>query len=83
MIAYSESYVKAGALLALFSSPQQIGRQTAELVNCFVVACDDLAIKEHHPKYFSVRVNKVVARQFGITTPTADEIETQLEALEP
>ena len=83
LIAYSDSYVNAGALLALFSSPEQIGRYTAELVNCFEADCKDIAARQHHPKYFSVSVNKVVARQLGITIPSAKEIEAQLEAMEP
>jgi len=79
LIAYSESYVKAGALLALFTSPKQIGRQTAELAHCMVEACADNAEREYFPKYFSVRANAIVARQFGIDLPSEDVLAKQLE----
>ena len=78
LIAYSESYVKAGALLALYSSPEQIGRHTAELVNCLIKACD-AENQENYPKYFSVQVNNVVARQLGYKLAPADELQTLLE----
>jgi len=79
LIAYSESYVKAGALLALFSSPEQIGKQTAELIHCLAEACADDAVREYFPKYFSVRVNDVIARQLGLDLPPEDVLATQLE----
>lgn len=78
LIAYSESYVKAGALLALYSSPEQIGRHTAELVNCLVKICD-AENRENYPKYFSVQVNHVVARQLGYKLAPANELQRLLE----
>ncbi len=78
LIAYSEPYVKAGALLALFSSPEQIGRHTAELVNCLIEFCDAKP-QENHPKYFSVQVNHLIARQLGYKLASANELKRQLE----
>jgi len=79
LIAYSESYVKAGALLALYSSPGQIGRHTAELVNCLTEVCD-VDSQKNYPKYFSVQVNNVVARQLGYKLAPAHELQRQLES---
>ncbi len=83
VIAYSESYVKAGALMALFSSPEQIGHHTAELVSCIEQNCTDATIIEQYPKYFSVRVSRVISRQLGLTISPVEEIERQLHTLEP
>lgn len=82
LIAYSESYVNAGALLALFSSPEQIGQHTAELINCINTNCSGPAVIEHYPKYFSVSLSRVIARRLGLVTPSVDEIEHQLKMLE-
>jgi len=78
LIAYSESYVKAGALLALYSSPEQIGRHAAELVNCWVEECG-VGVQKNHPRYFSVQVNNIVARQLGLNVAPADELQGLLE----
>lgn len=83
VLAYSESYVRAGALLALFSSPEQLGRQTAELVNCLLGGCQEFSEYRHYPKYFSVHLNNVVARQMGFAMPPVARIQFQLELLEP
>lgn len=82
LIAYSESYVKAGALLALYSSPEQLGRQSAEMVNCYLNECPLYSGPEHHPQYFSVKLNNAIARQLGLTVPSVEAIEARLEALE-
>ncbi len=81
LIAYSESYVKAGALLALYSSPEQIGQHTAELVNCIMEGCA-VDSQENYPRYFSVQVNNVVARQMGYTLAPANELKSLLELWE-
>lgn len=81
LIAYSESYVKAGALLALYSSPEQIGRQTAELVNCLTQGCG-VESQKNYPRYFSVQVNNVVARQLGYKLAPASELQRLLELME-
>ncbi len=81
LIGYSESYVKAGALLALYSSPEQIGRHTAELVNCMVVGCG-VDSQENYPRYFSVQVNNVMARQLGYSLAPAGELKSLLESRE-
>ncbi len=78
LIAYSESYVKAGALLALYSSPEKIGLHTAELVNCLVTLCDKKK-QENYPKYFSVKVNHLVARQLGYQLMSANDLQDLLK----
>lgn len=82
LIAYSESYVQAGALLALYSAPQQLGRQSAERVLCYLSDCAEVADQQRYPRYFTVELNAAIARQLGLSVPPVDTIQRRLEALE-
>lgn len=82
LVVYSESFLKAGAMLALFSTPEQIGRQTAEMFNCLGRPCYSAIAQRSAPKYFSVMVNEVVARQMGIKSRSAEELQRYLESVE-
>ena len=76
---YSASLTRAGALLSLHSSPQQIGRQTAESL---LSALRNPAVRlspPSHPAYYSVSVNEQVARSLGISLPSAVELALRLE----
>ncbi len=81
LVVYSESFLKAGAMLALFSTPGQIGRQTAEIVNCLGRPCYVTVMQRSAPKYFSVMVNDVVARQMGMSSKSAEELQQELESI--
>lgn len=82
LVVYSESFVKAGAMVALFSTPEQLGRQTAELLACLGLPCYSAAPQRSYPKYFSVIVNEAVARQMGVESRSAEELQRYLEAVE-
>ncbi len=81
LFAYSESFVKAGALAALYSTPGEIGRFSAELAECLHNNCEPPGAEGFYPKYFSISVNQVVARQLGLTIKDADTLEKDLLAL--
>jgi len=82
VIGFSQSYVKAGALAATYSSPEQIGKQTAEMI----IALQKKPAREFpaavQPKYFSVVINKQVARSFGYTDLSAEKLARQIRQLE-
>ena len=65
LVGFSPAYVKAGALLSLYSTPQQVGHATA------LVLRDALAGRTlpafQSPNEFVVKVNQDVARAFGIS----------------
>lgn len=82
LVVYSESFLKAGAMVALFSTPEQIGRQTAELLGCVGQPCYNAIPQRSHPKYFSVLVNESVARQLGVEIKSAGELQKYLELVE-
>ena len=79
VIGYSRAYVNAGALLALHSTPAQVGRQLAETL---------LALPATHtlppprpPRYFSLEINERVAHSLGLSIGQAEEILQQLRAV--
>jgi ABC-type uncharacterized transport system substrate-binding protein len=65
LVGFSPAYVKAGALLSLYSTPQQVGHATAHLLS------DALAGRSlpdfQAPSEFVVKVNQDVARSLGIS----------------
>ncbi|HTJ96183.1 MAG TPA: ABC transporter substrate binding protein, partial [Rhodocyclaceae bacterium] len=63
LMAYSPAYVRAGALLALYSTPAQVGVQTAKVVKG-VLAGGSLP-NVQSPMDFVVSVNANVARSLG------------------
>ena len=65
VVGFSESLASAGALLAVFSTLQQQGRQGAEVANR-ALADDSRLESPQYPRYFTVRTNDSVARSLGI-----------------
>lgn len=62
---YSQSYVRAGALAAVYSSSKQLAKQAAEIAVKSQPA-PGLLPPPQTPKYFSVAVNLQVARSLNI-----------------
>lgn len=75
---YSHSLTRAGAIVSLHSSPAQIGRQAAELVNQVLHAATPRLPSPAYPTYFSVSVNEQVARSLGVAMPSEMELEKRL-----
>lgn len=76
VIGYSQSYVKAGALYAVYSMPVQIGQQAGELIQRLLASKFSTLPSPQYPKYFSVSVNAQVARSLGIQMED-EEVLTQ------
>jgi ABC-type uncharacterized transport system substrate-binding protein len=77
VIAFSQAYVTAGALAAVFSTPSQIARQAAEWVRTLPGGAALPGPK--FPSYFSVAVNRYVARSLSLEV--ADEAALYEELL--
>jgi ABC-type uncharacterized transport system substrate-binding protein len=75
IIGYSHTYLSAGALVALYSTPRQIGRQIGEELG--VGRAHDLS-PPRYPKYFAVEVNHNVARSLGIEIADAAELQARV-----
>ncbi len=80
VMAYSESYLQAGAALALYSTPVQIAQQTAEVTLSVLDGKRSAPVLT--PKYFTVGVNSAVTRSLGLSLPSAAEIEQKVQKME-
>lgn len=69
VIGYTASYVKAGALAAVYSTPQQIGQEAGQIIKNHQRS-NNLP-QPKYPRYFSVGVNATLMRSMNL--PTADE----------
>ena len=78
---YSQSYVRAGALAAVYSSSKQIAKQAAEIALESQQA-PNLLPPPQAPKYFSIMVNYQVARSFNLVLKSDEEIYQKVLAAE-
>lgn len=78
LVGFSPAYIKAGALLALYSTPTQVGTQTGEIVRTFLGGRP--LPTPQGPREFSVGVNADVARSLGIALD-ADAVPRWIEQL--
>jgi putative tryptophan/tyrosine transport system substrate-binding protein len=79
VVAYSESYQQAGAVLALYSSVPQIVAQITETLQ---QAKDGRSLPNlQPPRYFTVGVNTAVARSLGLSLPSSGELSARLRSL--
>ncbi|WP_294768660.1 ABC transporter substrate binding protein [uncultured Rhodoferax sp.] len=69
VMAFSPAYVKAGALLAVYSTPRQIGTQAGALARTLLQG--GAPPVSQYPQDFEVAVNEHVARSLGLTLDEA------------
>lgn len=77
---FSPAYVRAGALAAVFSTPQQNARQAAEMVQR-TLASGSLP-QPQYPRAFWVNVNDTVARSLDIKVQAEAFLVAELQKLE-
>lgn len=77
LLGFSPSYVKAGAIAAVFSVPEQIGQQAAEMIQR--LAAERRLPPPQPPRYFSVGVNAQVARSLGISLDDEASLNNKLK----
>ena len=82
VIGYSSAYVNAGALAAVYSTPNQIGKQLSEALIEMRSRADRKLPSPAYPRYFSVVVNQRVARSLGIEIRGADELRARMAGME-
>lgn len=80
VIGYSPSFTKAGAVTAIFSTPEQIGKQSAEWLVAMTLKKPVQTLQ--YPKYFMVDINKQVLRILRLKNITHHEIESKIQKLE-
>lgn len=74
VIGFSRALVNAGALAGVYSTPEQIGQQAAELAL-------QAALPQHgvYPRYFEVHFNQAVAQALNIGLPDKNKVMAQLQ----
>lgn len=77
LVGLSQAYVNAGALCAIFSTPEQLAAQTSAETNAFAQTRHLPAPQA--PSLFTVAVNKEVARTLDVTTKSPDLLHMQIE----
>jgi ABC-type uncharacterized transport system substrate-binding protein len=76
VVGFSSAYARAGAVMSLYSSPDQIARQAADAVNQWMR--DRNWPHPQHPRHFTVSVNAHVARSLGLKMDDGDVLRDRL-----
>ncbi|MBX2882426.1 MAG: hypothetical protein KTR32_20930 [Granulosicoccus sp.] len=66
IIGYSEAYVRAGALMATYSTIRQCFKQATEILGEFLLGGEDVFTTVHSPRYFSIAVNSNIANSLKL-----------------
>jgi putative tryptophan/tyrosine transport system substrate-binding protein len=77
LIGLSQSYVNAGALCAVFSTPEQLAEQASNAAILFARTRQLPGSK--YPVDFTIAVNQQVARSLGIELPSPEAIHNQMD----
>jgi ABC-type uncharacterized transport system substrate-binding protein len=79
MVSFSPAYVKAGALMAIYSTPAQVGQQAAELARAALQG-KELGAPQY-PREFRIDVNTSLARSMNLDMD-AQALTERLKRLE-
>ena len=82
-ISYSPGHVKAGALASIFSSPADIGRHLAQVVNQHLQQPQASVPAYEFARFYSIETNATVARALGLTLPEEPELRARLQSIAP
>lgn len=77
VVGFSPAYVRAGAVLGLYATPEQTGRQAADLARSLLAGRVPVTPVQA-PKEFVVDVNEQVARSLGLNLNAAELTQTLL-----
>jgi putative tryptophan/tyrosine transport system substrate-binding protein len=79
LFGFSPSYVKAGALAAVYSQPAQIAQQVAEIIQN--LPANGPLPAPQSPRYFSVSVNSQVKLSLELTMDSEAQLLQKLKQL--
>lgn len=80
VIGYTQSYTKAGAAIAMYSTASQIGEHTSEIIYDFFNAGKKFNSNIIEPRYFSIDINQKVSRSLGLDLPDANVLKKKIHA---
>jgi len=81
VIGLSKAYVDTGALLAVYSTPEQIGRQVGEIAAALPTQGEARLPPPQYPRYFALSVNSRVAASLNITLDSENVLLGKLESM--
>ncbi len=81
VVSYSPAHVKSGALASIYSSPTDIGRHLAILVRRSLEHEMPRETDFHHARFYTISINRQVARSLGLALPSNAELRTRLDRL--
>ena len=81
VIAYSKSYVEAGAIAAVYTSPLDAGRNAASwlLEN---INNNNTVVWDKYPQRFTVEINRKIATKLNLSIDDTDVISAKIQAAE-
>lgn len=80
VIAFSNAYVRAGALASVFTAPEDVGREGAELIAAGFTA-GGLPREMRLPRRYSLAINRDVAQALGIEVPDEAVCRQRIDAI--
>ena len=77
LVGFSEAFVDAGAICAVYSTPDQLAAQTVEMIGSYL---NQHRLPEpEYPALFKISVNHEVANMLGIPIPSGEQLTLDLE----
>ena len=70
----SSNYVEAGAFASVYSSPEDVAKQSIELIDALLTK--EYVHQEHLPEYCTVKFNETVAWHLDLSIPVELEKNT-------
>ncbi len=81
VIAFSESFVTAGALASIFSNTEQISNSASDLVEQYFKSGKKFKKSVNYPQEFDIKINRQVFRALDLSIPDLDDLKHDLEHL--
>ena len=81
VIAYSQALVEAGALAAVYSTPEDVGLDLAALLAPLTNGRPLITPRLSYPRRFSLKINHSVARSLGLVIPDESQVRRQIESM--
>lgn len=81
VVGLSKAYVDAGALLAVYSTPENIGRQVSQIIASLPATGVATLPTPGYPRHYTVSVNRRVAASLDLVLEGEDVLLQKLEAL--
>jgi ABC-type uncharacterized transport system substrate-binding protein len=75
VMAYSSAYAGAGAALSVYSTPQQIARQTAGIVRGYFSDSARVLPPPQYPRHFTIQINRHVAESLDLEFDNNAELQ--------